>query len=134
MVLDSWFFVLLHPRNPPARPPAGGRRSTQLLAMLAPSRRYGAGEAAQNARSTTKLILDRDATPLWNGWAERTDAHTKTTIDLPAALALHDSTLIDHLIGAVFDQLWNGTIELRVRAPTPTTITSGHAGTTGIRT
>jgi hypothetical protein len=27
------------------------------------------------------MILDRDGTPLWNGWAERTDAHTKTTIE-----------------------------------------------------
>ena len=79
------------------------------------------------------LILDRDGTPLWNGWAVRTDANTKTTIDLPAALALHDSTLIDRLIGAVFDQLHHGAVELRLRPVLLITVTSertdaAHAG------
>ncbi len=70
------------------------------------------------------LILDRDGTPLWNGWAERTDAHTKTTIDIPTVLALHDSTLIDRLIGAVFDQLHHGVVELRLRPVLLITVTS----------
>ncbi len=70
------------------------------------------------------LILDRDGTPLWNGWNRPTDAHTKTTIDLPAALALHDSTLIDRLIGAVFDQLHRGVVELRLRPVLLITVTS----------
>jgi hypothetical protein len=73
------------------------------------------------------LILDRDGTPLWNGWGGRTDAHTKTTIDLPAALALHDSTVIDRLIGAVFDQLRYGVVELRVRPVLLITVTSERA-------
>jgi len=70
------------------------------------------------------LILDRDGTPLWNGWAGRSDAHTKMTIDLPAALALHDSTLIDRLIGAVFEQLRHGVVELRLRPVLLITVTS----------
>jgi hypothetical protein len=61
------------------------------------------------------LILDCDGTPLWPEWAERTDAHTKTTIDLPAALAFHDSSVIERLIGAVFDQLHRSVVELRLR-------------------
>jgi len=73
------------------------------------------------------LILDRDGTPLWNGWSGRTDAHTKTTIDLPTALALHDSTLIDRLIGAVFDQLRYGVVELRLRPVFLITVTSERA-------
>jgi len=85
------------------------------------------GHLAQNARSITMLILDRDGTPLWNGWGGRTDAHTKTTIDLPAALALHDSTLIDRLIGAVFDQLRHGVVELRLRPIVLITVTSERA-------
>ena len=72
-------------------------------------------------------ILDRDGTPLWNGWSRPTDAHTKTTIDLPAALALHDSTLMDRLIGAVFDQLRHGVVELRLRPVLLITITSERA-------
>jgi hypothetical protein len=73
------------------------------------------------------LILDRDGTPLWNGWGGRTDARTKTTIDLPTALALHDSTVIDHLIGAVFDQLHHGVVELRLRPVLLITVTSERA-------
>jgi hypothetical protein len=80
------------------------------------------------------LILDRDGARLENGWDDRTAGQTPTTIDLPADLVLRDSPVLDRLIDAVFDRLWNGTIELRVRAPAPTAITTGHAGTTGIRT
>ena len=70
------------------------------------------------------LILDPDGTPLWNGWGGRTDAHTKTTIDLPSDLALHDSTLIDCVIGAVFEQLRHGVVELRLRPVLLITVTS----------
>ena len=70
------------------------------------------------------LILDRDGTPLWNGWCRPTDAHTKTTIDRPSALALHDSTLIDRVIGAVFEQLQHGVVELRLRPVLLSTVTS----------
>ena len=80
------------------------------------------------------LILDRDGARLGNGWDDRTAGQTPRTIDLPVDLVLRDSAVIDRLIDAAFDRLWNGTIELRVHAPAPTAITSGHAGTTGIRT
>jgi len=94
--------------------------------MLAPSRHRGAGHLAQKARSITMLILDRDGTPLWNEWDGGTNPHIKTTIDLPAALALHDSTMIDRLIGAVFDQLRHGVVELRLRPVVLITVTSEH--------
>ena len=80
------------------------------------------------------LILDRDGVRIGNGWADHTAGQTPVTIDLPADLVLRDSAVIDRLIDAVFDRLWNGTIDLRVRVPPPTAGTSGHAGTTGIRT
>jgi hypothetical protein len=73
------------------------------------------------------LILDRDGTLLWNGWAGHTNPHTKTTIDLPSALALHDSTLIERLIGVVFDQLHHGVVELRLRPALLITIRSEPA-------
>ena len=70
------------------------------------------------------LILDRDGMPLWNGWSRPTDAYTKTTIDLPSALALHDSTLLDRVIGVVFDHLRHGVVELRLRPVLLITVTS----------
>ena len=73
------------------------------------------------------LVLDRDGTTLWNGWSRPTTAHTKTVIDLPAALALHDSSVIDRLIGAVFGQLRHGVVELRLRPVLLITITSERA-------
>jgi hypothetical protein len=80
------------------------------------SRHRGTGHLAQNARSTTMLILNRDGTPLWNRSGGQNDARIKTTIDVPAALALHDSTMIERPIRAVFDQLRHSVVELCLRS------------------
>jgi hypothetical protein len=70
-------------------------------------------------------ILDRDGARLWNEWSEQADTHVTTTIDLAADLVLQDSSVIDRLIDAVFDQLRHGTITLRVRPRAHSTTRAG---------
>jgi hypothetical protein len=60
------------------------------------------------------LMLDHDGIRCCEERLDQRAGRTKTTIDLPADRVLRDSSLIDCVIAAVFDQFGSMAVEIRV--------------------